>query len=108
MDPVHSVLFLIFYSIERPVVSPAQQMVSLGNNVTFDCNEFGSPPFTYQWYMRSVMGEDILLVNETDEFYNIPSAMYNHTGQYFCEANNSLGLLSNSTPAQLLGKNATH
>ena len=81
-------------------------MVLLGDNVSFDCNEFGSPPFTYQWYMRSVMGEDILLVNETGEFYNISLAMYNHTGQYFCEASNSLGTFSNSTPAILLGKNA--
>ena len=54
------------------------------------------------------MGDDILLVNETGEFYNISSAMYNHTGQYFCEANNSLGVLSNSTPAILQGKNAAH
>ena len=83
-------------------------MVSLGDDVMFDCNEFGSPPFTYQWYMRSVMGENILLDNETDEFYNISSAMYNHTGQYFCEASNSLGVFSNSTPAILQGKNAAH
>ena len=51
------------------------------------------------------MGDDILLVNETDEFYNLPSAMYNDTGGYLCEASNSLGVFSNSTPANLLGKN---
>ena len=78
--------------------------VTLGSNVTFDCDEFGSEPFTYQWYMRSVTGDDILLDGETTEFYNIPSVMYNDTGGYFCEANNSLGILSNSTPADLLGK----
>ena len=99
---------MVFYSIEQPVVSPVQQMVLLGDDVMFDCNEFGSPPFTYQWYMRSVMGEDILLVNETGEFYNIPSTMYNNTGQYFCEASNFLGVFSNSTPAILLGKTAAH
>ena len=54
------------------------------------------------------MGEDILLVNETGEFYNISSAMYNHTGQYFCEASNSLGVFSNSTATILLGKTVAH
>ena len=53
-------------------------------------------------------GEDILLVNETGEFYNIESTMYNDTGGYFCEASNSIGVLSNSTAAQLLGKNVRH
>ena len=95
----------IIFVIERPVVAPAEHNVTLGENVIFDCNEFGSPPFTYQWYMRSVIGDDTLLVDETDEFYNIPSTMYNDTGGYFCEASNSLGVFSNSTPANLLGKN---
>ena len=95
----------IIFVIERPVVAPAEHTVTLGENVIFDCNEFGSPPFTYQWYMRSVIGDDTLLVGETDEFYNIPSTMYNDTGGYFCEASNSLGIFSNSTPANLLGKN---
>ena len=98
-----------FTSTERPVVAPQEHNVTLGTNITFDCNEFGSPPFTYQWYMRNaVTGEDILLVNETDEFYNIESTMYNNTGDYFCEASNSIGVFSNSTPAQLLGKNVRH
>ena len=95
-------------STGQPVVAPQEHNVTLGTNITFDCNEFGSPP-TYQWYMRNaVTGEDILLVNETGEFYNIPSAMYNDTGGYFCEATNSVGVLSNSTAAQLLGKNIRH
>ena len=98
----------IVFLIERPVIAPAEHNVTLGENVTFDCNELGSPPFTYQWYMRSVMGTDTLLVNETGEFYNITSVMYNDTGSYFCEASDSLGVLSNSTPADLLGKNAAH
>ena len=54
------------------------------------------------------MGTDILLVGETNEYYNIPSTMYNDSGSYFCKANNSLGILSNSTPADLWGKNARH
>ena len=88
------------------MVTPAEHNVTLGKSITFDCDEFGTPPFTYQWHMRSVMGDDIVLVNETSEFYNIPSVMYNETGGYFCEASNSLGVFSNSTPATLLGKNA--
>ena len=88
------------------MVTPQEHNVTLGTNITFDCNEFGSPPFTYQWYMRNaVTREDILLVNETYEFYNLASSMYNDTGGYFCEASNSIGVLSNSTAAQLLGKN---
>ena len=88
------------------MVAPAEPNVTLGENITFDCDEFGSPPFTYRWYMRSVMGDDMLLVGETGEFYNITSVMYNETGGYFCETSNSLGVFSNSTPATLLGKNA--
>ena len=88
------------------MVAPAERNVTLGENITFDCDEFGSPPFTYQWYMRSVMEDDMFLVGETGEFYNITSVMYNETGGYFCEASNSLGVFSNSTPATLLGKNA--
>ena len=88
------------------MVAPAERNVTLGENITFDCDEFGSPPFTYRWYMRSVMGDDMFLVGETGEFYNITSVMYNETGGYFCEASNSLGVFSNSTPATLLGKNA--
>ena len=87
-------------------MTPAEHNVTLGENITFDCNEFGSPPFTYRWYMRNVMGDDMLLVGETVEFYNITSVMYNETGGYFCEASNSLGVFSNSTPATLLGKSA--
>ena len=87
-------------------MTPPEHNVTLGDNVTFKCNEFGSPPFTYRWHKGSVMGDDIVLVNETDEFYNITSVMYNDTGGYFCEASNSLGVFSNSTPATLLGKNA--
>ena len=98
----------ILFLIERPAVAPAEHNVTLGESVIFDCNEFGSPPFTYQWYMRSVMGTDTLLVGETGEFYNITSVMYNDTGSYFCEASNLLSVLSNSTPADLLGKNAAH
>ena len=91
------------------LVTPSQPNVTLGSNVTFDCNEFGSPPFSYQWYMRdAITGIDILLVNETGEFYTIPSTMYNDTGGYFCEASNILGVFSNSTPVQLLGKYAQH
>ena len=97
--------YLVLYSIEQPVVYPGEHNVTLGSNVTFNCNEFGSKPFTYQWYMRSVTGNDIILVGETDQLYNIPSIMYNDTGGYFCEANNSFGIVSNSTPAKLLGKN---
>jgi len=94
--------------VARPVVMPAFLNVTMGTNITFDCDEFGSPPFSYQWYMRSNMtGDDILLVNETNEFYTIPAVMYMDTAVYFCEANNSLGVLSNSTPATLLGKNVT-
>ena len=99
------VYYLVLYSIERPVVYPGEHNVTLGSNVTFDCNEFGSKPFTYQWYMRSVIEDVIILVGKTDELYNIPSTMYNDTGGYFCEANNSLGIISNSTPVKLLGKN---
>ena len=87
------------------MVRPTEHNVTLGSSVTFDCDEFGSPNFTYQWYMRdAVTVNDILLVNETGEFYTILSTMYNDTGGYFCEASNSLGVFSNSTPAQLLGK----
>ena len=93
------------YSLEQPVVYPREHNVTLGTNVTFNCNEFGSKPFTYQWYMRSVTGDDILLVSEITEHYNIPSTTYNDTGGYFCEASNSIGIVSNSTPATLLGKN---
>ena len=57
---------------------------------------------------NSTTGDDILLDNETSEFYTIPSTMYIDTGQYYCEANNSLGILSNSTPANLYGKNVAN
>ena len=91
------------------MVTPPEHNVTLSTSITFDCNEFGSPPFTYQWYMRNaVTGEDILLVGETGELYNIASTMYNNTGGYFCEGSNVIGVLSNSTPAQLLGKNVRH
>ena len=99
-------LQLYMFVTERPVVTPAMHNVTLGASVSFDCNEFGSEPFTYRWHKRSVMGDDILLVGEIGEFYNITSVMYNDTGGYFCEASNSLGVFSNSTPATLLGKNA--
>ena len=91
--------------IDLSVVAPAEYNVTLGKNVSFGCNEFGSPPFTYRWYKRSVMGDDTLLVGETNKYYMVPSTMYNDTGAYFCEVNNSLGIYSNSTPANLLGKN---
>ena len=84
---------------------PGEQNVTLGSNVTFDCNEFGSKPFSYQWYIRTETGGDILLVGETDKRYYISSTMYNDTGGYFCRANNSVGIISNSTLATLLGKN---
>ena len=98
--------FTYFHSVALPVVVPAIHNVTLGNNITFHCDEFGSPPFSYQWFMRnSTTGDDILLDNETGEFYTIPSTKYLDTGQYFCKINNSLGILSNSTPANLYGKN---
>ena len=88
------------------MVTPSEHNVTLGTNITFECNEFGSPPFTYQWFMRNAMtGDDILLINETSESFSIHSTMFNDTGGYFCEANNSFGALSNSTPAKLLSKN---
>ena len=98
------------FCVARPVVVPAIHNVTLGNNITFHCDEFGSPPFSYQWFMRnSTTGDDdILLDNETGEFYTIPSTKYLDTGQYFCEANNSLGILSNSTPANLYGNIVRH
>jgi len=49
---------------------------------------------------------DKLLVGEDKNTYNISSVLYNHTGLYFCEANNTLGILSNSTPACLIGENS--
>ena len=87
------------------MVIPAIHNVTLGNNITFHCDEFGSPPFSYQWFMRnSTTGDDVLLDSETGEFYTIPSTKYLDTGQYFCKVNNSLGILSNSTHADLYGK----
>ena len=88
------------------MVTPSTLNVSLGTNITFECTEFGSPPFTYQWFMRntSMEGSDKLLVGEDKNTYNISSVLYNHTGLYLCEASNMLGILSNSTPASLIGK----
>ena len=88
------------------MVTPSIHNVSLDANITFECTEFGSPPFTYQWFMRntSMEGSDKLLVGEDKNTYNISSVLYNHTGLYFCEASNMLGILSNSTPAPLLSK----
>ena len=100
-------LNILYYScVERPVVTPPTHNVSLGTNITFECTEFGSPPFTYQWFMRntSMEGSDKLLVGEDKNTYNISSVLYNHTGLYFCEASNMLGILSNSTPARLIGE----
>ena len=93
--------------VERPVVTPSTHNVSLGTNITFECTEFGSPPFTYQWFMRntSMEGSDKLLVGEDKNTYNISSVLYSQTGLYYCEASNMLGILSNSTPANLLGEN---
>ena len=102
-------MLYIYCCIERPVVTPQERNVTLDSNITFDCNEFGSSPFTYQWYKRdAVTREDILLVGEASESYTIDSIMYNDTGGYFCEASNSIGVFSNSTAAQLLGKNVKH
>ena len=70
----------------------------------FNCTEFGSPPYTYQWFMIDTPTVTLLL-NETSNTYSIASVLYNHTGQYICEASNSLGVFSNSTPAQLTGEN---
>ena len=91
------------------MVTPPTNNVSLGNSITFECTEFGSPPFTYQWFMRntSMEGSDKLLVGEDKNTYNISSVLYNHTGLYFCEASNMLGILSNSTPARLIGEKRT-
>ena len=52
----------------------------------------------------SMEGSDKLLVGEDKNTYNISSILYSHTGLYFCEAGNMLGILSNSTPASLTGK----
>ena len=88
------------------MVTPFTHNVSFGTNVMFECTEFGSPPFTYQWFMRnaSMEGSDKLLVGEDKNTYNISSVLYNHTGLYLCEASNMLGILSNSTPASLIGE----
>ena len=88
------------------MVTPSTYNVSLGFNITFQCTEFGSPPFTYQWFKRntSMEGSDKLLVDEVNNIYNIPSVKFNHTGLYFCEASNTLGILSNSTPANVIGE----
>ena len=104
---VFLLLIIIFISsVERPVVTPSTHNVSLGTSVTFECTEFGSPPFTYQWFIRntSMEGSDKLLVGEGNNTYNISSVLYNQTGLYFCEASNMLGILSNSTPASLIGE----
>ena len=95
--------------VERPVVTPSTHNVSLATNITFQCTEFGSPPFTYQWFMRNTLmeGSDKLLVDEVNNIYNIPSVLYNDTGLYFCEASNMLGILSNSTPVSLIGEDDT-
>ena len=99
-------MFVVTY-VARPVVTPSTHNVSLGTIITFECTEFGSPPFTYQWFMRntSMEGSDKLLDGEDKNTYNLSSVLYNHTGLYFCEASNMLGILSNSTPASLIGKN---
>ena len=88
------------------MVIPPTHNISLGNNIMFECTEFGSPPFTYKWFMRntSMEGSDKLLVGEDKNTYNISSVLYNHTGIYICEVSNTLGILSNSTPASLLGE----
>ena len=89
------------------MITPFTYNVSFGTSITFQCTEFGSPPFTYQWFMRNTLmeGSDKLLVDEVNNTYNIPSVLYNDTGLYFCEVSNVLGILSNSTPASLIGEN---
>jgi len=88
------------------VIIPSSYNVSLGTNISFECTEFGSPPFTYQWFMKntSMEGSDKLSVGEDKNTYNISSVLYNHTGLYFCETSNMLGILTNSTPASLIGE----
>ena len=88
------------------MVTPSTHNVSFGTNITFQCTEFGSPPFTYQWFMRntSMEGSHKLLVDKVNNTYNISSVLYNDTGLYFCEVSNLLGILSNSTPASLIGE----
>ena len=56
--------------------------------------------------MRNALmeGSDKLLVDEVNNTYNIPSVLYNDTGLYFCEVNNIIEILSNSTPASLVGE----
>ena len=87
------------------MITPAEHNVTLGESIMFNCTEFGSPPFTYQWFMIDTTGIATILENENNDNYSIASVVYNHTGQYICEASNSLGVLSNSTPAQLIGEN---
>ena len=87
---------------------PAVHNVTVGSNITFDCNitsEFGSPPFSYRWFMRSFVSGNDTPLGDTDKSYTIASTTHNSTGQYFCEVNNSLGDRVNSTPANLFGKN---
>ena len=50
-------------------------------------------------------GDVRLLENENNSDYNIASVLYNHTGEYVCEASNEMGVFSNSTPARLIGEN---
>ena len=97
---------MFLYFTERPVISPEVHNVSLGDNITFTCREFGSPPFTYLWFMIDTPTGDVrLLENENNSDYNIASVLYNHTGEYVCEASNEMGVFSNSTPARLIGEN---
>jgi len=63
----------------------------------------------FQWFMvNATTGDLISLENENSSTYNISSVLYNDTGEYVCEASNSLGVLSDSTPAQLIGEDAEY
>ena len=101
-------IFNDVFSVVRPIVIPAVHNVTVGSKITFDCNitsEFGSPPFSYRWFMRSFVSGSDTLLGDTDKSYTIASTMHNSARKYFCEVNNSLSNHVNSTPANLFGKN---
>ncbi|KAM4584611.1 platelet endothelial cell adhesion molecule isoform 2-T2 [Odontesthes bonariensis] len=81
----------VIVPLGRPVLSvvPNQQDLSEGNNLNLICTVNGTPPITFRWY-REGDAQPVSTTTSDRNFkdYEVSVLSKEHSGKYFCEAEN--------------------
>jgi hypothetical protein len=90
--PLQPTNHLIYWAAPSIVTQPSNQIVNVGQNVSFSVSTIGTMPMSYQWYSNTVA-----LVGATNVALTFNNVQTNAAASYYVAITNSVGGVTSST-----------